>query len=91
MEEGGNEIAVATLRAKMGLFPLAELDDSSTAEDTTLVGSFESRAEAEEVASILVNEGFTPHIDTDDGFAVHVAPGEQARALDVLAERLGVE
>ena len=88
------EHAESILRARMGLFPLAEVDParSFTADQDGLVGQFESQPEAQEIAQILLEAGFTPSIrHEDDSYRVEVLPGETESALHVLSSRLELE
>lgn len=89
------EAAKVLLRAKMGLFPLAEVDDEEFTDQpvTGLVGVFESEDEADEVKSLLLDDGFEATVthDEDEGmWHVMVAPEEQEKAIAVVAGELGL-
>ena len=88
------EHAERLLRRGMGLFPAPEMDiEGNPTEDSDgLVGQFETRGEAAEVAGILVAGGFTPALKETDGvYAVEVAPAETYRALNLVAAKLDLE
>jgi hypothetical protein len=91
----------AALRVRLGLFPLAEVDEAPDAEllaEATdgIVGQFDTRAEAEEAQLTLVNAGFPAEVlkadessqDDDATFLLKVPPHDYARAFTVLAEKL---
>ena len=99
LETSEIEPAKTLLRAKMGLFPLAEIDEEDDDEEfiaqpaTGLVGVFESAAEAEEVKDLLVDDGITATVaeDEDEGmWRVTVAPEDQEKAVAVVAGELGL-
>jgi hypothetical protein len=95
LETGNLEVAKALLRAKMGLFPLAEVDgDGFDGEPATgLVGVFETREEAYEVKALLVEDGFEASVteDEDEGmWHVMVPPTDQEKAIAVVAGELGL-
>lgn len=95
LETAEIEPAKKLLRGKMGLFPLAEVDeDGYDGEPVTgLVGVFESADEAEEVKALLVEDGFETTVtqDEDEGmWHVMVAPEQQERAIAVVAGELGL-
>jgi hypothetical protein len=94
------EPAKALLRAKMGLFPLAEVDaddgNDAAGEDAGefVVAGFESMPEAEQAKAFLTAAGIHARVEVDDedeGVAVLVAAADQERALEVLTERMGLE
>ena len=98
VESGAQERAREVLREAMGLFPAAEVDGAgsefSGVENDGVVGVFETRGEAEEVTRILAGEGFGARVEEQGeemGYGVVVSPGEQERALGVVARGLGVE
>jgi hypothetical protein len=92
----------AALRVRLGLFPLgesikpegefagAELDG----EEDRVVGDFETAAEAGEVKALLIAAGIpaeTAASEMDAGMtAVLVEPADYERALQLVAERLGL-
>ena len=92
------EPAKTLLRAKMGLFPLAEIDEDDDEEfveqpATGLVGVFESAAEAEEVKALLVAAGIESTVaeDEDEGmWQLTVAPENLEKAIAVVAGELGL-
>ena len=89
------EPAKDLLRAKMGLFPAAEVGDGEFVDQpaTGLVGMFESADEAEEVKALLVEDGFEATVteDEDEGlWQVMVAPEDQEKAIAVVAGELGL-
>ncbi len=95
LETGDVEAAKTLLRAKMGLFPLAEVDDEEFTDQpvTGLVGVFESEDEAEEVRTLLVEDGIEASVthDEDEGmWHVMVAPELQEKAIAVVAGELGL-
>ena len=95
LETNDIEPAKTLLRAKMGLFPAAEVGDEDFVEQpaTGLVGVFESVDEAEEVKDLLVDDGITATVseDEDEGmWRVTVAPEEQEKAIAVVAGELGL-
>jgi hypothetical protein len=95
LETGDIEAAKALLRAKMGLFPAAEVDDEDFAEQPAsgLVGVFESAEDAYEVRDVLVEDGIEATVthDADDGmWQVTVAPEEQERSIAVVTGELGL-
>jgi len=90
------EQATSLLRLKMGLFPLQEVEGDGDPEDaaTGLVGVFDTSAEAEEVRAVLVEAGIAATVAQDDEYGeweVMVEPGEQARAVAVVASGMGLE
>ena len=92
------EQAKTLLRAKMGLFPLAEMDADDADENfvekaTGLVGIFESVEEADEIKNLLVGDGLTATVaeDEDEGmWRVTVAPEDQEKAIAVVAGEFGL-
>lgn len=100
LETAEIEPAKALLRVKMGLFPLAEVDEDDDGADDVeaagemVVAGFEAEAEAEAAKTILVNAGIPARIDAEDedqGVVVLVAEADQERAIGVLAEKMGLE
>ena len=92
VEAGAQGRAREVLREAMGLFPEAEVD-GPTVENDGVVGVFESRGEAEHVRGMLAGEGFAARLEEQGenmGFGVAVSPGEQERALAVVASRMGL-
>jgi hypothetical protein len=102
LDVGDIELAKALLRAKMGLFPLAEVDedDAGETEDdavTGLVGVFESESEAEEAKQILVAAGFDASVTRDmDGdpddltWTLIVDGAKQEEAIAALESGMGL-
>ncbi len=93
LEAGEIERAKTLLRAKMGLFPLAEVDDEEFVDQpaTGLVGVFESAEEAEEVKALLEEDGIAATVTEDEGmWQVMVAPEDQEQAIAVVAGELGL-
>ena len=95
LETGDIEAAKKLLRAKMGLFPAAEVDDEEFADQpvTGLVGVFESEDEADEVMALLLEDGFEASVteDEDEGmWHVMVPPKDQEKAIAVVAGELGL-
>ena len=87
------EEAKSLLRDKMGLFPLAEVDGEADVATTGLVGVFQSTADVDQVRELLTEAGIvvtvTPDAETGE-YEVSVPPEEQARALDVVANGMGL-
>ncbi len=88
------------LQAKMGLFPMAETDrrgslieeDATEDQDELVVAQFESRSEAESVASVLFQADFQPKIDSEGATHAILVPGNQyERALNLLSARMQLE
>jgi hypothetical protein len=101
LETAEIEPAKTLLRAKMGLFPLAEVDEEDEGSDEVesevdelVVAEFDSAAEAEAAKAILTEAGIAARIDADDTdstlSAVVVPVQEQERALELLAEKMGL-
>jgi hypothetical protein len=96
------ERAKAALRARLGLFPLAEpvetegefAGEELDGEEERVVGDFETPAEAGEVKAMLIAAGIpaeTADSEMDEGMtAVVVEPPDYERALELVAERLGL-
>lgn len=101
LETAEIEPAKTLLRAKMGLFPLAEVDEDDDGSDETdagvdelVVAEFDSAADAEAAKAVLTAAGIAARIDADDTdstvSAVVVPAEDQERALELLAERMGL-
>ena len=93
VETGAQERAREALRGAMGLFPVAEVEGAAV-ENDGVVGVFETEREAEEVRGMLARHRFSARVEAqgeDAGYGVLVTPGEQERALTVVARGLGVE
>ena len=87
--------AKTLLRARMGLFPLQEVEGEGYASEaaTGLVGVFPTSAEAGEVKALLIGEGISADIVPDDEtgeWEVMVKPAEQERAVAAVASGLGL-
>jgi hypothetical protein len=92
----------AALRVRLGLFPLAESVEPEgefagqelDGEEERVVGDFETPAEAAEVKAMLIAAGIpaeTGDSHMDEGMtAVVVEPSDYERALELVAERLGL-
>jgi hypothetical protein len=92
----------AALRVRLGLFPLAESLELEgefagaelDGEEERVVGDFETAAEAGEVKALLIAAGIpaeTAPSEMDPGMtAILVEPGDYERALELVAERLGL-
>jgi hypothetical protein len=92
----------AALRARLGLFPLAEsvepegefAGEELDGEAERVVGEFETADEAGEVKAMLIAAGIpaeTAASEMDEGMtAVTVEPADYERALGLVAERLGL-
>jgi len=91
----------AALRARLGLFPIAEANEAPDAEllaEATdgIVGQFNTRVEAEEAQSVLLNAGFDARVegaeeeswDDDAILMLRVPPADYAEAFAALAEHL---
>jgi hypothetical protein len=91
----------AALRARLGLFPIAEANEAPDAEllaEATdgIVGQFNTRVEAEEAQSVLLNAGFDARVEgadeeswNDDAvLMLRVPPADYAQAFAALAEHL---
>ena len=94
------EKAKILLRAKMGLFPLAEVDEDDDGSanpgsdaDELVVAEFDSAAEAEAAKTILAEAGIAARIDADDTdmtlSAVVVPAEDQERALEFVGGENG--
>jgi len=93
--------AKLVLRRRMGLFPLAEVDendrgdDEAGAESERVVAEFDSSAEAAEVRDLLISSGFAARIIQDpadpQASVVVVAAEEHEGALALLEARLELE
>ncbi len=92
VEAGELERARAVLRAAMGLFPPPEGEDfADDGAGDGVVGTFETHTEAEQVKALLENERIPATVTSEDEeYVVRVAPGDQERALSVVAARLGL-
>ena len=97
------EAARALLRAKMGLFPVAEVASSGVVdtlaegeEAPALLGSFETVAEAEKVRALLGEAGIASTTAPDDGddletwHNVHVSAVDLERGLTVVSDGLAL-
>jgi len=85
------EAAKTLLRAKMGLFPLAEVDGEAPA--TGLVGVFPMSGDAEVARELLAEAGIAATVVADEEteeWEVRVAPEEQERAIEVVASGMGL-
>jgi hypothetical protein len=92
----------AALRLRLGLFPLADsikpegefAGEELDGEEERVVGDFETPAEAGEVKAMLIAAGIpaqTADSQMDEGMtAVVVEPTDYERALELVAERLGL-
>ena len=92
VEAGELDRARAVLRAAMGLFPPpeGEVFGGEGAGDG-VVGTFETRAEAEQVKTLLENERIPATLTSEEeDWLVRVAPADQEAALSMLAARLGL-
>lgn len=95
LETAEIEAAQALLRTRMGLFPVAEVDDEEFDDEpaTGLVGMFESADEAEEVRALLVEQSIEATVAEDEVegmWCVMVAPEKQEEAIAVVAGELGL-
>lgn len=97
------ELAKNLLRARMGLFPLAEVEDDSDGFDAEefdgepaemVVAQFESSVEAEQVRTLLSGQGIEARVESDPESAasasVLVPAADHERALATIAERMGL-
>ena len=89
------EHAKTLLRMKMGLFPLAETDDygSGDFEPRGVVGVFDSKPEAEDVHTVLVQAGISSRVEANvenETYEVLVEPEDQERAVAVVASGMGL-
>ncbi len=104
VEASQAEAAKDILRAKLGLFPLREMDevgdDENSAEITGgEIGDFDSVEEAEEVCTMLLAAGFGASVETDAEAAdegviwstVKVESSRREEALRFLEERFASE
>ena len=95
LDAGDIEAGKSLLRAKMGLFPLAEVD-ADGAEDYEpqgIVGVFDTEAEAAEVRDLLVAQGMgarTEYSADNENYQVRVQPEEQERAVAIVAQGMGL-
>ena len=92
----------AALRVRLGLFPLADAVEMNgdlagvelDGEEERVVGEFETAAEAGEVKAMLVAAGIpaeTSASEMEEGMtSVVVEPADYERALELVAERLGL-
>jgi hypothetical protein len=93
LDAGDLDEAKSLLRGKMRLFPLAEVDGETEVPATGLVGVFTSSAEVKEVKALLADAGIVATVAPDEEtgeFEVTVAPGEQERAIEVVASGMGL-
>jgi hypothetical protein len=85
------------LQRKMGLFPPAEADgrgDLLNEDDAgdRVIAQFDSRSEAESVATVLRQADFQPTIDGEgETFSVLVPASEYERALNLLTARMQLD
>jgi hypothetical protein len=87
--------AKSLLRLKMGLFPVAEVNEDGDSEPppTGLVGVFATVAEAEEVRLLLVEAGIAATVEHEEEYGeweVMVDPEQQERAVAVVASGMGL-
>jgi hypothetical protein len=95
LETGQIDHAKSLLRAKMGLFPMQEVDGEGYASEgaTGLVGVFPTSEEADEVKELLSEVGIAATIAQDDetgDWQVTVDPAEQDRAVAAVASGMGL-
>jgi hypothetical protein len=97
LDAAGIERAKTLLRARMGLFPLAEVDEQGDAAAAIpadqVVAEFDSAEEAGQVQAMLVAEGFAAWVEEDaeaGGATVLVPAEEHEHALHAVAEKLGM-
>jgi hypothetical protein len=95
LETGQIDHAKTLLRAKMGLFPMQEVDGEGYASEgaTGLVGVFPTSEEADEVKELLSEVGIAATIAQDDetgDWQVTVDPAEQDRAVAAVASGMGL-
>ena len=101
LETADVEPAKTLLRGKMGLFPLAEVDEDDDGSDAVdagadelVVAEFDSAADAQAARAVLTEAGIAARIDADDTdsavSAVVVSAEDQERALELLAEKMGL-
>ena len=102
IDPADQEVARGTLRQKLGLFPLPEIEgvsaddnDPGSESGDLVVAEFTSTSEAESVRALLAQEGFNARVESDRSqpdTAVVVVPAEQQeQALAIVAERMGFE
>jgi hypothetical protein len=96
--------AQALLRQRMGLFPLAEVDEDGAIEDGAdegdpmgRVAQFDTEVEAERVRAMLADHGFAAETERDEDeesgkayWSVTVEPEEHTRAVELVAGELGL-
>ena len=94
---GALEQAKRALRARMGLFPEAEVGGEGAVETAGdgVVGQFESDREATEVQTLLADAGVPAALEHEgegagEVWLVRVDPADHERALGLLAEDLGI-
>ncbi len=102
VDEKDVERGKAALRVRLGLFPVAESDEVEGAlpegeideEQERVVGEFETAEEAGEVKAMLVEAGIPAESsasEMDEGMtSVMVEPQDYERALELVAEKLGL-
>jgi hypothetical protein len=101
LDIGDIELAQVLLRAKMGLFPVAEVDEDDDGEPEAglpegdlIVAEFDSSIDAEHVRALLADAGIEARVDSDpddgDISVVTVAAKHQERALELVADEMGL-
>ena len=96
LEQNDVDYAKSLLRAKMGLFPLAEVDDEEFEEvgGELVVAQFESASEAQQVKGMLADAGIAAKVEADQTDSatsvVTVAARDQERALAIVAAGMGL-
>ena len=89
------DLAQRVLREKLGLFPLAEVEENGAdEEDGELpLAHFDTQNEADEAASLLGHAGIGYEVEPDEaegGFWIFVASADQPRALQIVADSIGM-
>jgi hypothetical protein len=100
VEASGLDLAKRVLREKMGFFPPPEIDESlephSSDETPAILGSFSTRAQAEDVGHLLTDAGISHQIegpetiDEEEWYSIQVAPVDLDRGLEIASRGLGM-
>jgi hypothetical protein len=94
------DIARETLRTKMKLFPMQEVEGDDAPDDAALliVASFGQREDADAVGRVLADAGVWRQVsvnpdgaaETEDAFTVEVREADQEKALELVEKAMGI-